>query len=189
MSWDRRPRHSPDTQPSTVAVRRSRTRREYAALGFGHHTAGRHRDMDPVNPLLSPKMERTGAIGSDGPSREWACDTRHVRPTPPRYGHPHRSQASTVSADVQTGDQLTGVITDHRPADRPSPSRGLRHQASPAHGRHHAFRPKNPDYTLSVSDSTPTQCPVCGWTGPQAALDPLDDGAACPVCGEPIPTE
>jgi hypothetical protein len=41
-------------------------------------------------------MERIGAIESDGPSREWACDTSHVRPTLPGHGHPQRSDTIAV---------------------------------------------------------------------------------------------
>jgi predicted RNA-binding Zn-ribbon protein involved in translation (DUF1610 family) len=37
-----------------------------------------------------------------------------------------------------------------------------------------------------VTDSTPVQCPICGWTGSASDLDTSDTEPECPVCGEAV---
>ncbi|MFB6164747.1 MAG: hypothetical protein ABEJ31_06265 [Haloarculaceae archaeon] len=39
-----------------------------------------------------------------------------------------------------------------------------------------------------MTNSSPVQCPVCGWTGQPADLDATGSDATCPVCDEPVPT-
>lgn len=37
-----------------------------------------------------------------------------------------------------------------------------------------------------MADTTPIQCPSCGWTGDHADLRLETDGAACPNCEQTI---